>query len=58
MFDFEYQDMAIRLWESDKVSDDDKKWLDKLSTKKNFRCSEKKRIQELCVQTFGQLPKF
>lgn len=56
-YDDEYEDMIRALWYSDKVAKEDKDFLDKLSTKRRFKFSEKKRIEELYIKTFGQLPK-
>ena len=53
-----YHDAVIQLWESGKVDYENNIWLDSVSTKKNFKCSERKRIRDLFNQVFGESPLF
>jgi len=57
MYSHQYQEMIVQLWNSGKVHEDVKRWLDAWSTRKTFKLSEKIMIQDLYIHVFGQLPK-
>ncbi len=48
------REMMRRLWESDKVSKEDREWLDKNSSKKSFKFSEEEEVVALMIKIFGQ----
>jgi len=57
MYNHQYPEMIVQLWNSEKVSQENKEWIDKLSTRRTFKFSQKKMIEDLYIQVFGQLPK-
>ena len=54
--DWQHEEAVTFLWFSNNVNQEDKKWLDKVSTKSRFKLSEKERIEALCIKVFGKFP--
>ena len=53
----DYEEMIQDLLPTDQLNKEDFQWLDQRSTKKRFRYSEKKKIEELFLKVFGKLPR-
>jgi len=49
-----YTEMMRKLWDSGKVTAEEKEWLDDISTRKTLRFSERYRVVKLMIQIFGE----
>ena len=48
-----YGEMLQKLWESNKITAEDREWVDKISSRKSLKFSEGDRLVKLMFKTFG-----
>ena len=51
----ELRDLVLELWQSDKITVEEKEWLDKMSIKRQFKFSEQERIIRMYWNKIGPL---